>query len=588
MAVSRIAGLRVPGLEIAHSYRRAWLPNDIIAGLVLTAVLVPVGMGYAEAAGLPAITGLYATITPLLIYAVLGPSRILVLGPDSSLAAVIAATVVPLAAGDQGRAVELAGGLALIAGGLGIAFGVLRLGLLTDLLSTPIRIGYLNGIALTVIVSQLPKLFGFSVDADGLVPEAMAFVQGVATGMANVPALAIGVLALAIMIVARLLGRAAVGIVVATVATTLVTAITGLAAAGVDVVGAMPQGLPRLAIPAVGFGDLTAMLAGGFAIAVVSLADTSVLSRTFAARSGQRVDQNQELVALGAANVGAAFTSGFPVSASASRTPVAEAAGGKTQLTGVVAALAITAMLLVAPGITSNLPQATLGAVVIVAATSLIDLAGTLRLIRLRPTEAILSFISFAGVAFVGVIPGIFASVVIALAAFFWKAWRPHSAVLGRVEDLKGYHDITRYPEARRLDGLVLFRWDAPLFFANAEAFREAIESAVDAAPTPTRWIIVAAEPITDVDTTAADILDELLGDMRRAGVELRFAEMKDPVKDWLSRYGLLQKIGDDAFYPTVGTAVDAYVAASGIDWIDWEERGEDAPGASSDTSSST
>ena len=459
---------------------------------------------------------------------------------------------------------------------------------MTDLLSTPIRIGYLNGIALTVIVSQLPKLFGFSTDADGLVPEAIAFVQGVATGMATVPALAMGVLALAIMIVARLVGRAAVGIVVATVATTLVTAVAGLAAAGVDVVGAMPQGLPRLAIPAVGFGDLTAMLAGGFAIAVVSLADTSVLSRTFAARSGRRVDQNQELVALGAANVGGAFTSGFPVSASASRTPVAEAAGGKTQLTGVIAALAITAMLLVAPGITSNLPQATLGAVVIVAATSLIDLAGTLRLIRLRPTEAILSIISFAGVAFVGVIAGIFASVVIALAAFFWRAWRPHSAVLGRVEDLKGYHDITRYPEARRLDGLVLFRWDAPLFFANAEAFREAIESAVDAAPTPTRWVVVAAEPITDVDTTAADVLDELLGDLRRAGVELRFAEMKDPVKDWLDRYGLLQKIGDDAFYPTVGTAVDAYVAASGIDWIDWEERGVDEPGASSGTSSST
>jgi high affinity sulfate transporter 1 len=588
LAVSGIAGLRVPGVDIAHSYRRAWLPNDIIAGLVLTAVLVPVGMGYAEAAGLPAITGLYATITPLLVYAALGPSRILVLGPDSSLAAIIAATVVPLAGGDPGRAVELAGGLAIIAGGLGIAFGVLHLGLLTDLLSTPIRIGYLNGIALTVIVSQLPKLFGFSTDADGLVPEAIAFVQGVATGMATVPALAMGVLALAIMIVARLVGRAAVGIVVATVATTLVTAVAGLAAAGVDVVGAMPQGLPRLAIPAVGFGDLTAMLAGGFAIAVVSLADTSVLSRTFAARSGRRVDQDQELVALGAANVGGAFTSGFPVSASASRTPVAEAAGGKTQLTGVIAALAITAMLLVAPGITSNLPQATLGAVVIVAATSLIDLAGTLRLIRLRPTEAILSIISFAGVAFVGVIAGIFASVVIALAAFFWRAWRPHSAVLGRVEDLKGYHDITRYPEARRLDGLVLFRWDAPLFFANAEAFREAIESAVDAAPTPTRWVVVAAEPITDVDTTAADVLDELLGDLRRAGVELRFAEMKDPVKDWLDRYGLLQKIGDDAFYPTVGTAVDAYVAASGIDWIDWEERGVDEPGASSGTSSST
>ena len=588
MAVTGLAGLSVPGLDIMRAYKRAWWPKDILAGLVLTAVLVPVGMGYAEAAGLPAITGLYATITPLLVYAVLGPSRILVLGPDSSLAAIIAATVVPLAAGDQSRAVELAGGLAIIAGSLGIAFGLLHLGLLTDLLSTPIRIGYLNGIALTVIVSQLPKLFGFSTDADGLVPEAIAFAQGVANGDAHALTLGVGIAALAIMVVARLMDRAAVGIVLATVATTVVTAVASLAAAGVDVVGAMPQGLPRLAIPAVGFGDLTAMLAGGFAIAVVSLADTSVLSRTFAARTGDRVDQNQELVALGAANIGGAFTSGFPVSASASRTPVAEAAGGKTQMTGVVAAVAIIALLLVAPGITSNLPQATLGAVVIVAATSLVDLTGTLRLIRLRPTEAGLSIISFAGVAFVGVIAGIFAAVVIALAAFFWRAWRPHSAVLGRVEEMKGYHDITRYPDARRLDGLVLFRWDAPLFFANAEAFREAVERAVDMAPTATRWVVVAAEPITDIDTTAADILDELLGDLRRSGIELRFAEMKDPVKDWLSRYGLLQKIGDDSFYPTVGTAVDAYVAASGIDWIDWEERGDEGSGASSGTSSST
>ena len=588
MAVTGLAGLSVPGLDIMRAYKRAWWPKDILAGLVLTAVLVPVGMGYAEAAGLPAITGLYATITPLLIYAVLGPSRILVLGPDSSLAAIIAATVVPLAAGDQSRAVELAGGLAIIAGSLGIAFGLLHLGLLTDLLSTPIRIGYLNGIALTVIVSQLPKLFGFSTDADGLVPEAIAFAQGVANGDAHALTLGVGIAALAIMVVARLMDRAAVGIVLATVATTVVTAVASLAAAGVDVVGAMPQGLPRLAIPAVGFGDLTAMLAGGFAIAVVSLADTSVLSRTFAARTGDRVDQNQELVALGAANIGGAFTSGFPVSASASRTPVAEAAGGKTQMTGVVAAVAIIALLLVAPGITSNLPQATLGAVVIVAATSLVDLTGTLRLIRLRPTEAGLSIISFAGVAFVGVIAGIFAAVVIALAAFFWRAWRPHSAILGRVEEMKGYHDITRYPDARRLDGLVLFRWDAPLFFANAEAFREAVERAVDMAPTATRWVVVAAEPITDIDTTAADILDELLGDLRRSGIELRFAEMKDPVKDWLSRYGLLQKIGDDSFYPTVGTAVDAYVAASGIDWIDWEERGDEGSGASSGTSSST
>jgi high affinity sulfate transporter 1 len=544
-------------------------------------------MGYAEAAGLPAITGLYATIVPLLVYALLGPSRILVLGPDSSLAAIIAATVVPLAAGDEERAVALAGGLALISGAFGVAFGLLHLGLLTDLLSKPIRIGYLNGIALTVFVGQLPKLFGFSVDADGVVAETGAFIGGLVDGATNEVALAIGGLALVIVLLARWRSQGALGIVAATVVTTIVTAVAGLAAAGVDVVGPLPQGRPRLSMPSVGVGDLTVMLAGGFAIAVVSLADTSVLSRTFAARSGQRVDQDQELIALGAANVGAAFTSGFPISASTSRTPVAEAAGGKTQLTGVVGAVAIVVLLVVAPWLTTNLPQPTLAAIVMVACTSLVDISGLRRMLRIRPSEAGLSLVCFVGVAIVGVVAGIFLAVGLALMAFFWRAWRPHWAILGRVDGMKGYHDVTRYPEARQLDGLLLYRWDAPLFFANAEAFREAIEAAVAGAATPVRWVVVAAEPVTDIDMTAADTLEELLEVLARGGVELRFAELKDPVKDRLRAYGLLERIGEAAFYPTIGTAVDAYVRASGIDWVDWEDReaeGSSAPGSSTST----
>jgi high affinity sulfate transporter 1 len=586
--VSVVPGrLSLPGLGTLRTYQRRWLSSDIGAGLVLTAVLVPVGMGYAEAAGLPAITGLYATIVPLLVYALLGPSRILVLGPDSSLAAIIAATVVPLAAGDEERAVALAGGLALISGAFGVAFGLLHLGLLTDLLSKPIRIGYLNGIALTVFVGQLPKLFGFSVDADGVVAETGAFIGGLVDGATNEVALAIGGLALVIVLLARWRSQGALGIVAATVVTTIVTAVAGLAAAGVDVVGPLPQGLPRLSMPSVGVGDLTVMLAGGFAIAVVSLADTSVLSRTFAARSGQRVDQDQELIALGAANVGAAFTSGFPISASTSRTPVAEAAGGKTQLTGVVGAVAIVVLLVVAPWLTTNLPQPTLAAIVMVACTSLVDISGLRRMLRIRPSEAGLSLVCFVGVAIVGVVAGIFLAVGLALMAFFWRAWRPHWAILGRVDGMKGYHDVTRYPEARQLDGLLLYRWDAPLFFANAEAFREAIEAAVAGAATPVRWVVVAAEPVTDIDMTAADTLEELLEVLARGGVELRFAELKDPVKDRLRAYGLLERIGEAAFYPTIGTAVDAYVRASGIDWVDWEDReaeGSSAPGSSTST----
>lgn len=568
--------VRVPGVDLLRRYDRRWLPNDLTAGIVLTAVLVPVGMGYAEAAGLPAITGLYATIVPLLAYALFGPSRILVLGPDSSLAAIIAATVLPLAAGDDERAVALAGGLALIAGAFGIAFGLLHLGLLTDLLSKPIRIGYLNGIALTVLVGQLPKLFGFSVEGDGLIDDARGFIEGVATG-ATVPiALAVGALALVVILLARWRGQGAVGIIVATLVTTVVTAVGGLASAGVDVVGPLPQGLPRLSLPALGLDDLAAMLAGGFAIAVVSMADTSVLSRTFAVRSGDRVDQDQELIALGFANVGAAFTSGFPISASASRTPVAESAGSKSQLTGVVGAVMITLLLVAAPWLTTNLPQATLAAIVIVACTSLVDLDGLKRLWRLRPSEFVLSMIAFLGVALVGVVAGIFFAVGLALAAFFWRAWRPYSAVLGRVDGLKGYHDITRHPEAHQLEGLVLFRWDAPLFFANAEAFREAVEAAIDARGEPIRWVVVAAEPVTDVDMTAADVLEELIADLDREGTHLAFAELKGPVKDRLDRYGVLAKLGERALFRTLGTAIDGYLEATGIEWVDWEEREAD------------
>ena len=564
----------VPGIRVARTYKRQWLANDLVAGLVLTAILVPVGMGYAEAAGLPAIAGLYATIVPLLVYALFGPSRILVLGPDSSLAAIIAATIAPLALGDPTRATDLAAGLALISGTFCVAFGVLRLGLLTELLSTPIRIGYLNGIALTVFVGQLPKLFGFSVDAEGVVGIIQAFLTGLRDGLTNPTALAIGLASIAVIVALKRLAPAVPGVLIAAVGATLLVGILGLAAsAGVPVVGALPKGLPGFGIPQVTLEDLRALLAGGLAIAVVSMADTSVLSRAFAGRSGERVDPDQELRALGAANLGASLFSGFAISASASRTPVAAQAGAKTQLTGVVGALTIAILLVFIPGLTTNLPQSVLAAIVITACLSLVDIAGVVRLWRLRPSEFVLSMLCFFGVAGFGVVPGIFLAVGLSLAAFIWRAWRPHSAILGRVEGMKGYHDLTRYPAGLQVAGLVLFRWDAPLFFANSEFFREQVEAAAANARTPTRWVIVAAEPVTEIDMTSADMLAELIGSLQAAGVSLRFAELKDPVKDRLKRYGLFDLLGADAFYPTVGAAVNGYLAETGIEWVDWEER---------------
>ena len=575
MRVAQPHGLSrwIPALTTLRTYQRSWLPKDLTAGLVLTAILLPVGMGYAEAAGLPAIYGLYATIVPLLAYAIFGPSRILVLGPDSSLAAIIAATILPLAAGDPERLVALAGMLALLTGGLCILAGLLRFGFVTDLLSKPVRLGYMNGIALTVLVSQLPKLLGFSATGEGLVQEAISLVRGVAQGMMNWTAFAIGATSLAVILIFKRLWPKIPGVLIVVIGATIVVSIFDLATtAGVSVVGPLPQGLPSFKIPIVSLDDLAALAAGAVAIALVSFADTSVLSRTFALRGGFQVDQNQELVALGAANMFTGLFQGFSISSSASRTPVAESAGAKTQLTGVVGALCIALLLLFAPALLQNLPSAVLGTVVISACLSLVDVKGVARLYRLRLSEFVLSIVCFLGVALLGVIQGIFVAVALALLLFIWRAWRPYDAVLGRVDGLKGYHDITRYPEARRIPGLVLYRWDAPLFFANAEVFREHVLQAIAGAPTPTKWVVVAAEPVTDIDTTAAEALSALDDDLARVGIELCFAEMKDPAKDRLKRYGLFTKIGAHLFFPTVGQAVDGYLEVHGVEWTDWEE----------------
>jgi high affinity sulfate transporter 1 len=582
MEASREAGRWVPGLQTIRTYQRSWLPRDVVAGIVLTALLVPAGMGYAEASGLPAIYGLYATMVPLVVYAVVGPSRILVLGPDSSLAPLIAATILPLAAGSEAEAVALAGMLAIFSGLLCVLAGLARFGFIADLLSKPVRYGYMNGIALTVLLSQLPKLFGFSTDAKGVVPEAQAFVRGVADGETNTLALVIGVACLLVILAFKRWRPHVPGVLVAVVGATVAVGVFGLAERyDLSVVGPLPKGLPSFQIPSVSFDHLRALVAGAVGIALVSFADTSVLSRTFAIRGGYRVNPNQELVALGAANVAAGFFQGFSVSSSSSRTPVAEAAGAKSQATGLVGALAIALMLLFFPNLVRNLPDSALAAVVISAAIGLIEAAGVRKLYRVHKTEFALSIACFLGVALLGVIEGIFIAIALSLLNFIRRAWRPHHAVLGRADDVKGYHDVTRYPDAKRIPGLVLFRWDAPLFFANAEEFADDVRQAIAFSPTPVRWVVVAAEPITDLDTTAADVVKELDGELAAEGIDLRFAEMKDPVKDRLKRYALYERFGDDHFYPTVGAAVGAYLDATGVTWTDWEDRAEVNPGSS-------
>ena len=559
-------------MATARSYRREWLRHDLAAGLVLTAMLVPVGVAYAQASGVPGICGLYATLVPLLAYALFGPSRILVLGPDSALAAVILAVVLPLSAGDPTRAIVLASAMAIVSGLLCIAAGIARIGFVTELLSKPIRYGYMNGMALAVLLSQLPKLLGFAVPGDGPLRQIWALGNGLLAGKANIASCVVGGgTLLAILLMQRWPRVPAV--LIAVVAATAAVAGLDLAAGGnLPVLGDLPQGLPTFSLPLIDATDLVPVLMGGFAVAVVSFADTSVLSRTYAARLRTTVDPNQEMVGLGAANLAAGFFQGIPISSSSSRTPVAESAGARTQLTGVIGALAIAALLVAAPPWLGQVPDTALAAVVIAAAIGLVEVKDLGRIYRIQRWEFWLSMVCFAGVVTFGALPGIGLAIVIAVIEFLWDGWRPHWAVLGRVERLKGYHDLARYPQASRIPGLVLFRWDAPLFFANAELFSERVRAAVASSPTPVQCVVVAAEPVTSVDVTAADLLEELVQSLRRDGIDLWFAEMKDPVKDKLKRFGLFSRFGADAFYPTIGEAVKAYLRGHPVHWVDWED----------------
>jgi len=556
----------LPGLGMLREYQPGWLRYDIVAGLVLTTMLVPVGIAYAVASGVPGIYGLYATIVPLLFYALFGPSRILVMGPDSSLVAVILAVIIPLSGGDPQRAVALAGMMAIVSGAVCILAGMARLGFITELLSKPIRYGYMNGIALTVLISQLPKLFGFSIESEGPLRNIGAIASAVMEGKVNWTTFTVGGLTLAVILLLKRWPRLP-GILIAVVGATVAVGVLDLATrAGVSVLGSLPQGLPGFAIPWITTADIVPVMIGGCAVALVSFADTSVLSRVYAARTRTYVNPNQEMVGLGIANLAAGFFQGFPISSSSSRTPVAEAAGAKTQMTGVVGALAVALLLVVAPDLLQHLPSSALAAVVIASAIGLIEITDLRRIYRIQRWECWLSIVCTVGVAVFGAIEGIGLAIVIAIIEFLWDAWRPYSAVLGRADGVKGYHDIKRYPDAHLIPGLVLFRWDAPLFFANAELFSDRVLDAVAASPTPVRWLVVAAEPVTSVDVTSADMLAELDDTLHAAGIELCIAEMKDPVKDKLKRFGLFARLGETAFFPTIGTAVDSYVANYQVD----------------------
>lgn len=544
-----------------NGFRRKNVVPDVTAGLLLCAFLVPAGMAYSTASGLPPVAGLYASIVSLIVYGLIGPSRVLILGPDSALAPLIAAAVIPLSGGDPRRALALAGLLAIFVGGFLILGYFLELGFLSNLLSRPIRTGYLAGLAAVVGLSQLAGLLGK--DSDGAnEPWSQLFsaIDRVVRGNFNVVAALIGGATVVILLIAARLppNFRLLGIIVTVGGSMLASATLGLDKM-LPVVGALPTGLPMPALGGISWGDVTAMAGPAAGIALLAFADTAVLSRSLAQRNGARVDGGKEMLALGTANAAAGVLGGFPISASTSRTPVALNAGARTRLAGLSAGIWLLVFMLTLPGVTAHLPSSVLSGVVIVAAASMVDIGGMKGLIRSSRIETALMAGTFVGVLVLGVLPGVVLAVVLSLAVFVQAAFSPYRTELVKVEGRPGFHDITRHPQGRRIPGLALIRFDAPLFFANGQVFVEHVRDIVDVSPQPVHCVIVAAEGITGVDTTAVEHLVQLDEDLEHKGISLVFAELKGPVKDRLAKFGLADRFDRSHHFSTIESAVEHF-----------------------------
>ena len=549
----------VPGVRVIRTYERSWLSRDLIAGVVLVTLLVPQGMAYAELAGLPAITGLYTTVVCLIAYALVGPSPILVLGPDSSLGPMIAATILPLAAGDPEQAIALAGMLALLVGVVTVGAGALKLGFVADLLSNPVRTGYLAGLAVVILIGQLPKLFGFSTDADGLIGEVGAFLGGLdddePVGARDRPAQpgphprpqAAGAA-----------GRPASWSPSSSRSGSRSCSTSPRAASTSS--ASCPRASPCRHSPLSRRRTSRCCSRRRSASRWSPWATRSRRPAASPARAGYEVDGDQELAGIGSANLAAGMFTGFPVSTSGSRTAVAFQSGAKTQLTGLVAAALVVGMLLFVPGLVQAMPQPVLAAVVIAASISLFDAAALRRLYRVQRTEFGLAVACALGVMFLGVLLGIVIAVALSAVYIFARVAAPYSTVLGKPAGVPGWHDIRHYPDSEQVPGLLIVRWSAPLFFANANQFRDRIRELVKAADAPPTWILVAAEPITDIDTTAATMLTDLDLELNAQGIHLAFAELPTSVRDAIVRFGLLETIDQGHLYASVTEGVEAFL----------------------------
>ena len=550
-------GRFLPGLSRLRHYQRAWLRPDLLAGVGVAAYLIPQVMAYAEVAGLPAIAGLWAICVALFCYALVGSSPQLSVGPESTTALMTAAVVGPLAVGDPARYAALAAALALVVGALCLVARVARLGVLAELLSKPVLVGYLAGIAVLMIVSQLGKVTGVPVTGDSTVAQLSSFARGIVHLRPVTVALAAAVLVL-LLVVHRWFPRAPAPLI-GMLAAAAAVAVLSLQDSGVVLVGDIPGGLPAVGLPAVGADDLSALLVPALGVMIVAYVDNVLTARAFATRNGYRIDPNQELLALGVTNLAVGCAQGFPVSSSGSRTVVGDALGSRSQLHSLVALGSVVLALVFLRPVLASFPTAALGAIVVYAALRLIDLGEFRRIASFRRSELLLALATTAGVLAFGVLTGILVAVGLSIADLLRRVAHPHDGILGYVEGIAGMHDIDDHPGARLVPGLVVYRYDSPLFFANAEDFGSRALSAVLTAPTPTEWFVLNAESNVEVDLTSLDAVEELRAELSRRGVVFAMARVKQDLLVTLQAAGLTERIGSERIFPTLPTAVQAY-----------------------------
>ena len=545
-----IAGLAGRG------YRRSWLRGDLVAGVTVAAYLIPQVMAYAAVAGLQPVTGLWAALPALVIYAVLGSSRSLSMGPESSTALMTAIAVGPLAAGDPGRYAELAATLALLVGLMSVGAGLLRLGLAADLLSRPVLVGYLAGLALIMIADQLSRVTGVPVTGQAFFAQVSSFARGI--GEIRPATVAVAAAVLAFLFGLRWRWPRAPGPLLAVLLATAAVAVFGLASRGVGVAGPIPAGLPVPALPDVRPDDLHELLLPAFTVLIVGFSDDVLTARSFA-RRGEKIVANRELLALGAANAASSLLRGFPVSSSASRTAIAVTAGSRTQLYSLTAAASVLAVLLFLRPVLSRFPTAALGAIVIYAAIRLIDIPAFRRLLAFRRAELAIALAASVGVLAFNILYGVLVAIGLSVADLLVRVARPHDAIQGLVPGLAGMHDVDDYPQAQTMPGLVVYRYDAPLFFANAEDFRRRALAAADQQPGPVRWFVLNVEANVEVDFTALEAVDAVREEITRRGAAFALARVKQDLLARLEAFGLAEKIGADRLFPTLPTAVAAY-----------------------------